>query len=127
MVDFATYHIPDPLNLCVALLGLVYLLHSQAPILPHAVAAVFSYGLLWAVAALFQRYRGYAGLGLGDAKLLAAGAFWVGPLGLAPVLLLASVSGIAAVLALRLIAKRHLEQPLAFGPFLAFAIFVIWL
>jgi len=108
-------------------LGLIYLLRSQTPVLPHAVAAVFAYGLLWAVAALFQRYRGYAGLGLGDAKLLAAGAFWVGPLGLAPVLLLASISGIAAVLALHFVAKRPLELPLAFGPFLAFAIFVIWL
>lgn len=42
-------------------------------------AAVATYAALWLLAEAHYRLRGYEGLGLGDVKLAAAGALWVGP------------------------------------------------
>ena len=44
--------------------------------------AMCGYLLLWAVAWVYRRLRGRDGLGLGDAKLLAAAGAWVGAGGL---------------------------------------------
>ena len=77
---------------------------------------------------LYRRWRGRDGLGLGDAKLLAASGAWLGLEGIAPTLLAASLSGLAAAL-IGHVAGRPIaaETRVPFGPFLAGATWLIWL
>jgi leader peptidase (prepilin peptidase)/N-methyltransferase len=86
------------------------------------------YLLLWAVAWVYRRLRGRDGLGLGDAKLLAAAGAWVGAGGLPSVLAGAAIAALAAAGGMML-AGRRLDRhtALPFGPFLAAATWLVWL
>jgi prepilin signal peptidase PulO-like enzyme (type II secretory pathway) len=101
------------------------------PVVPVAGAAgaVTGFGLLWLVETGYRRMRGRDGLGRGDAKLLGALGAWVGAAGIAPVLLVASLSGIAAALVLSAHNSKALsgQTAIAFGPWIALGGYVIWL
>ncbi len=94
----------------------------------HAAGAGLGFGVFWAIAWAYRRLRGRDGLGLGDAKLLAAGGAWVSVEGLASVVLWASAVALAAV-AGRILARRPVsaERAIAFGPYLALGIWLVWL
>jgi leader peptidase (prepilin peptidase)/N-methyltransferase len=76
---------------------------------------------------LFRTIRGREGLGLGDAKLLAAAGAWVG-LGAIPTVVLLSALGalVGTVLLHRLLRQAAPigGTPLPFGPYLAAAIWI---
>jgi prepilin signal peptidase PulO-like enzyme (type II secretory pathway) len=95
----------------------------------HVAGAAIGYGLLWAVETAYRRLRGHDGLGRGDAKLLGALGMWVGALGLAPVLLIASLSGLVAALVLAWKDGRGVsgQSAVAFGPWIALGGFAVWL
>jgi len=59
---------------------------------------------------LYERLRGFPGMGLGDAKLLAAIGVWFGWLGAVASLVLAAVQGTAVALGTLLVAGR-IEEP----------------
>lgn len=127
-IDVRTTLLPDvltqPLLWCGLLASLLGIIETP---LPDAVlGAVIGYGSLWSVATVFERLTGRVGMGGGDFKLFAALGAWLGPLALAPLLLLASASG-ACVGWLWLRLKRQgmhakceaLAPFIPFGPFLA--------
>ena len=93
------------------------------------IGAVAGYTLLVVVELVYRQARGRDGLGRGDAKLLGALGLWTGWAGLAPIMLIASVTGLAAVLALSAVRRRPLQAgaPLAFGPFIALGGWIVWL
>lgn len=129
-IDFRTYLLPDGLNATVLGLGvLMVLLYRPDDWILHAAGAVFGFGLLWSVEVLYRHLRGRDGLGRGDAKLLGAIGIWVGAAGIPPVLLIASLSGIAAVLVLA--ARKTVElsgqSAIAFGPWIALGGYTVWL
>ena len=98
-IDWTHLRLPDVLTLPLVLAGLAataWLDPASAP--DHALAAACAYAALTALAALYRRWRGREGLGVGDAKLLAASGAWVGLAGLGPVLLVAAVAGVMAAL-----------------------------
>jgi len=79
--------------------------------------------LAWA----YRRFRGRTGLGGGDIKLLAAGAVWVGVLGMPWVLLIGSLSALAVAMGTQLAGKPVTATTrLAFGPHLALGLLVVW-
>ncbi|MFN4226403.1 MAG: prepilin peptidase [Hyphomonas sp.] len=129
-IDFRTYLLPDALNAAVLALGaaMVALTRPEAWML-HAAGAVTGFGLLWSVEVLYRRLRGRDGLGRGDAKLLGAIGAWVGVTGIPPVLLIASLTGIMAVLVLSLRTSAPLsgQSAIAFGPWIALGGFTVWL
>jgi leader peptidase (prepilin peptidase)/N-methyltransferase len=94
----------------------------------HAVGALAG-GLGFALIAwLYRRLRGREGLGLGDAKLLAAGGAWLGWQALPSVVTLAALAALAVALAgARTGGKIAATTRIAFGPYLALAIWVVWL
>lgn len=140
VIDLDEGIIPDVVSLPGILIGL-----AASAVVPGGVGlwdafagACLGGGLLWAVAALYQRAAGIEGLGLGDVKLLAMIGAFLGWQRLPAVLLLASITGSIGGLALiasrrgRMRARRvlrtlgpgalarHLRRtPLPFGPFLA--------
>ncbi|MFN3912332.1 prepilin peptidase [Hyphomonas sp.] len=129
-IDLRTYLLPDALNAGVLALGILMDAATHPGDWPlHAAGAVIGYGLLWLVEVMYRRLRGRDGLGRGDAKLLGALGMWVGVTGLAPVLLIASLAGIAAALSMSIRQSSALSATtaIAFGPWIALGGFAVWL
>ncbi len=129
VIDLAIHRLPNVMTIALLVLGLMCTatLDLQPGVLIRALAAAVAYSLLWTIAEMYYRLRGRAGLGLGDAKLFAGAATWVGPLGLANVLLLAAVAALATALLLISLGRMSVHTRLAFGPFLAGALWLVWL
>lgn len=128
-IDLHAYRLPDALTLPLAGLGLFVSAWSGAmPLWWSALSAVLTFLLLAGIAAAYRRVRDRAGLGLGDAKLAAASGAWLGLEALPTVLLWATASALICALA-----ASWRGQPitgatrLPFGPFLAFATWLVWL
>jgi leader peptidase (prepilin peptidase) / N-methyltransferase len=122
LVDDEHGRLPDVLTLPLLALGLA--VASLAPLpglaspLDSALGAVAGFLVFYLVARLYAAWRGRPGLGLGDAKLLAALGAWLGVAGLAPLILIAALAGLGFALAS---GKRRPEDAIAFGPCLALA------
>jgi leader peptidase (prepilin peptidase)/N-methyltransferase len=128
-IDVRDYRLPDALTMPLAAFGLLVAWWMQAsPVWWHAASAVVGFGALAALAEAYRHLRGRDGLGLGDAKLLAASGAWLGVEGLPTVLLWASGSAIVAVLVSRWHSGTFLSDTrIPFGPFLAFGTWLVWL
>ncbi|PKP81455.1 MAG: hypothetical protein CVT79_10180 [Alphaproteobacteria bacterium HGW-Alphaproteobacteria-18] len=130
VIDLRTYILPDGLNLAVFLTGCAMVTLYRQDVWPwHLAGALAGFGLLWLVEVSYRRLRGIDGLGRGDAKLLGAVGMWVGLEGIPPVLLIASLSGILAALALSLLKRQSVsgQSMIAFGPWIALAGYIVWL
>jgi leader peptidase (prepilin peptidase)/N-methyltransferase len=133
VIDYHHFVLPDLLTLPLIPAGLVvawWLDPDQ--LLHHAIGAAAGFlgfaGLAWA----YQRVRGREGLGLGDAKLLAAAGAWVSWTGLGSVLLWAAPIALVVTLAAGVIHgtlsdKLAGRSALPFGPFLALGFWLTWL
>lgn len=129
LIDAAHGRLPDILTLPLALAGLLACAAGAAPGLPapleSALAASLGFALFHGIDRLYRRWRGRAGLGLGDAKLLAALGAWLGLEALAHGVLLAALMALAFAYAKGL---RQRFDALAFGPWLALAFAaLLWL
>lgn len=123
-IDLRTYRIPDWLSLPMIVSGLAWAVFSGAPPASHVAGAAVGYASLALFGAVYFRRFGRDGLGLGDAKLFAAGGAWLGWQALPFVLLVASVGGLIFALAAR---RGRVEPRIAFGPWLALGIWLGWL
>ena len=128
-IDVYFYRLPDALTLPLAAGGvLVSAATGLSPPWWSAVSAGLGFLLLAGVAYGYRYLRGRAGLGLGDAKLLAASGAWLGAGALPTVLLWATGSALVCVLvASRRNAALTGASRLPFGPFLAFGTWLVWL
>ncbi len=128
-IDVEHMMLPDVLTLPLLLAGLgATLLLDPQDIGDHAAGAVIGYLVFRAIAAGYRAWRGRAGLGGGDAKLLAAAGAWLGWQALPSVVLEASVAAIAAALIGHLLGRRiSRTTALPFGPFIAVAVWLVWL
>jgi leader peptidase (prepilin peptidase) / N-methyltransferase len=121
-IDFRWGIIPDWLNLLIAGAGLAWAWLSEswdgvvAPLIEGLIIGAGVFAFRW----LYFRLRGQHGLGLGDVKLLAASAIWIGVTGIPVQLLVASITALIAALALHITGRTMTRQTaLPFGPFLA--------
>jgi leader peptidase (prepilin peptidase)/N-methyltransferase len=126
--DARYFLIPDGLVIFLFLAGLLTLLPNDKDEIPFRLAAaVCAYGALRLIDALYERWRGEAGLGHGDAKLFAVAGLWLGFRGLPSCLLAAVLSAlVAAILSYRAGALTHSRQPIPFGPHLALGLWLVW-
>ena len=121
-IDLDHKLLPDQLTLPLLWAGLLLNLFGVFTDLESAViGAIAGYLALWLVFLLFRLVTGKEGMGYGDFKLLAAIGAWFGWQVLPSVILLAS--GVGAIIGIALIVARRMgrEVPIAFGPFLAAA------
>jgi leader peptidase (prepilin peptidase)/N-methyltransferase len=121
-IDLRRGIIPDWLNLAIALAGLarVATLDGPSAALVAACEAITVGAVVWMLRRLYFSLRQYQGLGLGDVKLLAASAVWIGIAGAPMQLLVASLSALAVAGILKLVGLTMTRQTsLPFGPFLA--------
>jgi leader peptidase (prepilin peptidase)/N-methyltransferase len=128
-IDVIAMRLPDVLTLSLTVVGLgLSLVMPGAPILGHLAGAAVGYAVLAALAWAYRRARGRDGIGLGDAKLLAAAGAWLGWAALPSVLLLACLGAFAWVAVRRLRGDlQSLTAPVAFGAPLALAFWIVWL
>ncbi len=129
LIDFRSYRLPDGGTLPLILAGLALsAIGETGPLWLHLLGAAAGYAALAGIGALYERLRGEPGLGLGDAKLLAAAGAWLGLQALPSVMLIACLSALAmaAVLA-RLRGELGWRSAIPFGPALALGFWITWL
>ena len=79
------------------------------------------YATLWSVYHLFRLLTGKEGMGYGDFKLFAALGAWLGWQMLLPIILVAATVGALVGIAMLGLRGQSRATPIAFGPFLAAA------
>jgi leader peptidase (prepilin peptidase) / N-methyltransferase len=124
LIDARTMLLPDLLTLPILVLGLA-LAGFEGRLIESLWGAGIGFALFAAIAAGYWRWRQRDGLGLGDAKLLAAAGAWVGWAGLPGIVLVASVT--ALVVAVPMVMRRRVGAgtvEIAFGPYLAAAMWI---
>jgi len=118
-IDLDTQLLPDDITLPLLWAGLLVNFGGEFTDLRSAViGAVAGYLALWAVYWGFKLVTGKEGMGYGDFKLLAAIGAWLGWKLLPLVILLSSLVGAAAGIALIVFAKHGRNVPIPFGPYL---------
>lgn len=129
MIDLERFILPDALTLGLVCAGLsLALAGGLVAALPNAIGAAAGYGSLALLAFAYRKLRGRNGLGLGDAKLLAASGAWLGWTALPLIMLAASISCIVVVLLSAMAHRRAIASgPVAFGPYIAGATWLSWL
>ena len=128
-IDAMAFRLPDVLTLPLILAGLaVSFLLPDAPILDHLPGAVAGYGVLAALALAWRRWRGEDGIGMGDAKLLAAAGAWLGWRPLPSVVVIACAVALTWMVAMALARRAPLRGTrIAFGVPLTLATWIVWL
>lgn len=125
LLDARHHWLPDKLTAVLAIVGLFV----AGPLLgigllDRWLGAIIGGGALALVAWAYQRWRGFAGMGGGDPKLVAAIGVWLGWQGLPFMLLLASGGGL--LWALATMRKGDLTPARRQIPFGAFAAVAAW-
>ena len=131
VTDLKYFRLPDFLTLplvaagllVTAVLGSDSLIDSLAA---HALGAVAGYVFVRLLRFAYRAVRGREGMGLGDAKLLAAAGAWVSWQGLPSVLVIAALSALTVVLLWRG-PKIDPAQRVPFGVFLSLGLWITWL
>ena len=128
-IDLDTQFLPDSMTLPLLWLGIFASLVAPAAngeplpvdLRSSILGAIGGYMSLWIV------YQGYKlatrneGMGFGDFKLFAAIGAWLGWKMLLPTILIAAVVGAVSGVVILSVQKRERSTPIAFGPFLAMA------
>ncbi|HEX9158861.1 MAG TPA: A24 family peptidase [Rhizomicrobium sp.] len=128
-IDWRTQLLPDVVTFPLLIAGLI-----ASFVLPlgawgdHVIGAVAGFAALALIAWAYRRLRGRDGLGLGDAKFLAAIGAWVGWQALPAVVLVGSVFGLLFAIGLSLYGRNlRMSDRLPFGVFLAPGAWLVWL
>jgi leader peptidase (prepilin peptidase) / N-methyltransferase len=129
MIDFRHLVLPDALSLPLIPAGLAVAWALDPALLPgHALGAIIGFAAFVVIAWAYRRLRHREGLGLGDAKLLAAAGAWLGWQALPSVVLIAAATGLALALAGSIEGgKLAWTSRVALGPHLALAFWLAWL
>jgi leader peptidase (prepilin peptidase) / N-methyltransferase len=132
LLDLEELRLPDALTLPLIVAGILLSiwaptasLELPADPLFSIIGAIVGYLALAAIARLYRMLRNREGLGLGDAKLFAAGGAWLGVMRLPDYLLLAALLGVAHAIFIG--AWRQPDRVVPFGPALALAFWLTWL
>lgn len=121
-IDAETGYLPDALTLPLIGAGIaVNAVELFATVGDALIGVITGFVVFWAIGAFYARIRKRAGLGLGDAKLLAAIGAWTGWIYLPLVIFLAALGTLAAI-ALRRGVKA--DDAVPFGPGLCAAGFI---
>ena len=127
-IDWREFRLPDFLTLPLILGGLfVSWFADTASLLNSVIGAAAGYLFVVAVRWIYQRIRGREGMGLGDAKLLAAGGAWVAWIGLPSVVLIAAVTALVVTLVRARGTKLRSDEQVPFGTYLSVGIWLVWL
>ena len=125
LIDARLYVLPDLITLPLMWLGLLINTHEHfAPVAAAVLGAIIGYLSLWTIYWLYKLLRNKESMGYGDFKLSAAIGAWLGWQAMPSVVLVAALTALCTAAVLLLAGRLRIEQPMPFGPFLAFAGFL---
>ena len=129
VTDFKYFLLPDFLTLPLIVAGLLATwIFDPSALLMHGLGAAFGFALVVAIRFVYWTLRHREGMGLGDAKLLAAAGAWVSFEGIASVVLIGALAGLVfALLASLRKGSIALTDRIPFGAFLALGTWIVWL
>jgi leader peptidase (prepilin peptidase)/N-methyltransferase len=122
-IDLKHYIIPNILTFPLMILGFVKSfdpnLNSLFPnYLNSLIGGIFGYGIIWSIIFFYKQIRNKEGMGLGDAKLLAAIGFWFGWISIPFVIFSSSIVALILVIPSLLNKSRKFSSQIPFGPFI---------
>lgn len=117
LIDLKTLRLPDLLTLAIAICALILAVPS-GHLVSGAIAAVVAAGILYSLKLWLERRHAKPMLGLGDIKLVAALALWLG-------LRTPAMIAVAAILGLAVVLVQKRKGAIPFGPMIAVAAFII--
>ncbi|MEJ1960437.1 MAG: A24 family peptidase [Gammaproteobacteria bacterium] len=128
-IDLDTQFLPDSMTLPLLWLGIFASLvipatHGEplpVDLRSSVIGAIGGYMSLWCVYQAYKLVTRNEGMGFGDFKLFAAIGAWLGWKMLLPTILIAAVVGAVSGVVILSVQKRGRSTPIAFGPFLAMA------
>lgn len=123
-IDWRTLRLPNAITFPLIVFGITFNWVSDLRLADPSSAllgALLGYASLWALNASYRLLQNQNGIGMGDAKLLAALGAWLGVSALPSILLIASVTGIAGGIMWLKWRGHKLQQAFPFGPFLVIA------
>ena len=123
-IDLRTFRLPDVITLPFILSGLLVSGQSNLGFVSFqdsVIGATLGYCSLWLLNTLYRLAKQQDGIGMGDAKLLAALGAWLGWFALPGILLVASLTGLIGGFIWLQWNKQNQRSAFPFGPFLAIA------
>jgi prepilin signal peptidase PulO-like enzyme (type II secretory pathway) len=130
-IDFKTFLLPDFLTIPLMCLGLISIglgWLDWTSFTSSIFGALAGWGSLYLLNLLYQYFKGIDGIGMGDAKLLAALGAFLGWESLPYILLIASVTGLIGGAIWLKVHHQDNSHVFPFGPFIALGgiITVLW-
>ena len=126
-IDLRTGLLLDVITLPLISVGIAFAWFTGGGWLLALAGAIIGYALIAGLGLIWRHTRGHEGIGLGDAKLLAAGGAWTG-VGMLPVILLFA-SGIG-LLTMLFVSQNPQDsesrRAIAFGPALGLGAWIAW-
>ncbi len=123
-IDFRTFQLPNTITLPLIITGFGFSAFTTLGLTDASsslMGACLGYTLLWLPNWVYHRIKKQDGVGMGDAKLLAALGAWLGWSSLPGILLIASLSGVIGGILWLKWQQRRYGQAFPFGPFLVIA------
>ncbi|HAT38923.1 prepilin peptidase [Polynucleobacter necessarius] len=123
-IDLRTFRLPDAITLPLIFFGLLFnglISQGFAAFKDAVIGMILGYVSLWAVNCLYRTFKKQDGIGMGDAKLLAALGTWFGWSALPSILFIASITGLIGGFIWLQQKKHNHYSVFPFGPFLAIA------
>jgi len=128
-IDLKHYIIPNILTFPLMFLGFVKSFDPNLnELFPNyinsLIGGVFGYVIIWVIIFLYKVLRNKEGMGLGDAKLLAAIGFWFGWISIPFIIFLSSVIALLTVIPSLLKKTTTMSSQIPFGPYIIIGTFV---
>ena len=123
-IDWRTLRLPNAITFPLIIFGITFNWVSDLRLTAQSSAllgALLGYASLWALNAGYRLLQKRNGIGMGDAKLLAALGACLGWSALPSILLIASATGIAGGIIWLKWRGHRLQEAFPFGPFLVIA------
>lgn len=127
--DLDHFRIPNWISLPLLAGGFGFALSGGLDWRFSLVGAGVGYGMIWGLNVYWRKYRARDGIGMGDAKLLAAAGAWLGVYALPFLILIASTSALLAIVALAILRREPVraDQRIPFGPFIGLGFWTVWI
>ena len=122
-IDLKHYIIPNSLTFPLMIIGFVKSFDPNlSELFPNyinsIIGGIFGYGIIWSIIFFYKILRNKEGMGLGDAKLLAAIGFWFGWIALPFVIFSSSIVALIAVLPSLINKSKKFSSEIPFGTFI---------
>ena len=123
-IDLKHYIIPNELTFPLMFIGFVKSFdpNLNQTIFPNyinsLIGGLFGYLIIWSIILFYKKFRNKEGMGLGDAKLMAAIGFWFGWLSIPFTVFISSIVALILVIPSLLKKTRNMSAQIPFGPYI---------